>query len=128
MEPIAFAIGAVGLIPVIMECAEIAFAIRMMCRNISFGFQEKVDRLCKEIVSLESKLAQVKDANPKSTTLLQHVNDLKTELEKFKKELQDLVPKKLCKRTINHNNINNKLNEILEMVARCDSSFVVRAF
>ncbi|KAG8920182.1 hypothetical protein FRC02_001118 [Tulasnella sp. 418] len=124
MEAAGLAIGAIGLIPVVVKCGEIAFSIRRLSRNISVGFQERVTQLCEEIVNLEDKLAEVKEANPKSTMLLQHVNDLKAKLENLQEVLQDLVPTKLWKRSIYHDTIDLKLTELLQVVETCNSSFV----
>ncbi|KAG8921751.1 hypothetical protein FRC02_012387 [Tulasnella sp. 418] len=140
MEPASLAIG---IIPLIFECATFAFSIQRICDNVGFDFQKKRDKLCVDIQDLRRKMVAVKDAKPSNTTLKDDVEKLKryresqlpvtrtsdfdpnhntnSNLESFVHDLQ--VPNAWIRRIIGYYKIEKGLDDALDLVAQCERSF-----
>ncbi|KAG8909226.1 hypothetical protein FRC02_007926, partial [Tulasnella sp. 418] len=114
---------AVGVIPLLLKCAQIAFSIQKLYQEVLYGFRTKADRICKEINILVGKMLEIRDAVPQGTALLQDVMKLKFHLDAIQQELQDLLPRTWIKRLYYSDTISARLDEILSLVASCETSF-----
>ncbi|KAG8956871.1 hypothetical protein FRC03_010763 [Tulasnella sp. 419] len=120
MEPASLAIG---IIPLMFECATFAFSIQRICDNVGGDFQKKRDKLCVDIQDLRRKMVAVKDAKPSNTTLKDDVEKLKSNLESLERDLQRLVPNAWIRRIIGYDKIEKGLDDALDLVAQCERSF-----
>ncbi|KAG8923650.1 hypothetical protein FRC03_011284 [Tulasnella sp. 419] len=120
MEPASLAIG---IIPLVFQCARVAFSIQRICENVGGDFQKKRDKLCVDIRDLRQKMVAIKDARPSDTALKDDVEKLKSNLESFERDLQPLISKTWIGRIIRHDKIEKGLDDALDLVAQCERSF-----
>ncbi|KAG8956485.1 hypothetical protein FRC03_010786 [Tulasnella sp. 419] len=112
-----------GAIPILVLCGQAASVIQKFYKNVRGELRKKCKRLVQDIDALLVKMRLIQDVKPSNTALVDDATKLKDMLESLVADLRGLVPPSIFTITLRTGNIENRINEALQQVATCQTSF-----